>query len=68
MTTDVSIEMSWCRCISANPVRRSFLIVDLMGVLILFSLLNECSDEHDVTGRVHKIVSNTLMLVNIPVA
>ena len=46
-------------------MRRSLLMLDLMEVLMRFKPLNDLSEVQEVTGRVHRIWSKTVMLVNI---
>ena len=58
MSTEISRWM-WRR---VNPVNRSVTIDERRGVLILLSPLNDLSAEQLVTGSVHKIVTNALIL------
>lgn len=49
-------------CRSVSPVTRSVIIVDRKGVLILLSALKDLSAEQLVTGKVHMMAINALML------
>ena len=49
----------------AKEVRRSLVMVDLMEVFMRYNPLNDLSEVQEVTGRVQRIWSKTVMLGNI---
>ena len=55
------ISISLCTWSRAREDKRSFPIVDMRGVLILFSPLKLLSAEQEVTGKVQRINSRTLI-------
>ena len=62
MAASTSMGMSRCIWRRVSPVSLVLVIVDLNGVLILFSLLKDLSAEQLVTVRVQSILIRTEML------
>ena len=64
----MSTEMSQCIFRRDRLVSRCVVMEDRKAVFVRFSPLKDLSAEQLVTGRVHKMVTNTLMLGYMEVA
>ena len=68
MVAGMSTGMSRCKVRSVSPVSRCVVMDDRNAVLMHFSPVKDLSAEQLVTGSVHSIVTNALMLGYIELA